>query len=109
MTSPLDALGARAAVLEAEHAAGDLRELFALPRDVVYLAGNSLGALPRHVPSAVARVVEEEWGTELVSAWNSRQWWHAPRRVGERIATLIGAGPGQVVAGDSTSHRRLEG
>src|SRR5690606_4581035 len=54
-------------------------------------------------PAAVARVVEEEWGTQLVSAWNSRDWWHAPRRVGERIATLVGAAPGQVVAGDSTS------
>lgn len=103
MTSPLDALGARAAVLDGDFASSDARSLFALPPGLVYLAGNSLGALPRHVPAAVARVVEEEWGTQLVSAWNSRDWWHAPRRVGERIATLVGAAPGQVVAGDSTS------
>ena len=103
MTSPLDALGARAAALDAEHSDSDVRALFALPDGLVYLAGNSLGALPRHVPDVVARVVTEHWGTELVSAWNSRDWWRAPRRVGDRIAGLVGAAPGQVVAGDSTS------
>lgn len=103
MTSPLDALGARAAALDNEHAASDSRSLFALPPDRVYLAGNSLGALPRHVPGVVARVVEREWGQDLVSAWNTRDWWHAPRRVGDRIAPLVGAAPGQVMAGDSTS------
>jgi len=103
MTSPLDALGARAAGLDGEHAATDLRELFDLPPGVVYLDGNSLGALPRSVPAAVARVVQEQWGRDLIASWNTHGWWDAPTRVGDRIATLLGAAPGQVVVGNSTS------
>lgn len=102
MTSPVDALGARAAALDAEHAGSDLRHLFDLPEGV-YLAGNSLGALPRAVPVRLEAVVREQWGAEAVSAWNTRGWWHVPRRVGDRIGALVGAGAGQVVAGDSTS------
>ncbi len=103
MTSPLDALGARAAVLDHEHDATDARDLFDLPDGVVYLAGNSLGALPRAVPDAVDRVVRAQWGHDLVSSWNTHGWWRAPRRVGERIAPLVGAAPGQVAVGNSTS------
>lgn len=102
MTSPVDALGARAAALDAEHAGSDLRHLFDLPEGV-YLAGNSLGALPRAVPVRLEAVVREQWGAEAVSAWNTRGWWHVPRRVGDRIGALVGAGEGQLVAGDSTS------
>lgn len=96
-------LAAAAARLDADHAASDLRELFLLPDDVVYLDGNSLGALPRHVPDVVARAVLEDWGGELVRAWNSREWWRAPERVGERLAPVLGAGTGQVLVGDSTT------
>ncbi|NLF04837.1 MAG: kynureninase [Actinomycetales bacterium] len=103
MTSPLDALGARAAVLDREHEAADLSELFDVPEGLVYLAGNSLGALPRGVSSVVEHVVRTQWGHDLVAAWNTHGWWDAPRRVGERIAPLVGAAPGQVVVGNATT------
>jgi len=103
MTSPLDALGARAAALDHSFAATDLRELFELPPETVYLAGNSLGALPRAVPSVVEHVVRRQWGENLVASWNRFGWWDAPRRVGDLVGRLVGAAPGQVVAGAPTT------
>jgi kynureninase len=79
------------------------RELFDLPDGVVYLDGNSLGALPRTVPARVQEVVAQQWGTGLISSWNSAGWIDLARRVGARIAPLVGAGPADVHVGDSTS------
>jgi len=103
MTSTIDALRARAAALDLEHASTDLRERFALPPGLVYLAGNSLGALPRCVPEVLDDLVRRQWGEDLVSSWNRHDWWDAPRRVGDRIGALLGAAPGQVVAGAPTT------
>jgi kynureninase len=69
----------------------------------VYLDGNSLGALPRTVPARLAQVVEREWGELRIRSWRESGWWDAPERIGDRIGRLVGAGAGQVVAGDSTS------
>jgi kynureninase len=69
----------------------------------VYLDGNSLGPLPAGVAERVARVVEEEWGRSLIRGWNDHGWVDLPARVGDRIARLVGAAPGTVVATDSTS------
>ena len=80
-----------------------LRDLFDLPPGVIYLDGNSLGALPRAVPARVAHVVAQQWGQDLIKSWNSAGWFALPRRVGDRIAPLIGAGAGEVVATDTTS------
>lgn len=91
--------------LDAAHAATDLRDRFLLPRDVVYLDGNSLGALPAAVPPALERVVRDEWGRDLVSSWNTADWWRAPTRVGDVVGRLVGAAPGQVVVGDTTTLR----
>lgn len=91
--------------LDALHAATDLRDRFLLPPDLVYLDGNSLGALPAAVPAALERVVRREWGDDLVASWNTADWWHAPTRVGDAIGRLVGAGPGQVVVGDTTTLR----
>jgi kynureninase len=79
------------------------RELFSLPDGVVYLDGNSLGAPPRSVAERISRVVAEEWGVGLVSSWNSAGWMDLARRVGDRIAPLVGARAGDVHVGDSTS------
>jgi kynureninase len=79
------------------------RERFSLPEGVVYLDGNSLGALPRAAIERQRRVVEEEWGEELIRSWNSRGWIDAPQRIGARIAPLIGAKPNEVIVADSTS------
>jgi kynureninase len=80
------------------------RSRFALPPGVVYLDGNSLGALPAHVPAVVADAVTRQWGTDLIASWNEpNDWWGLPARVGDRIGRLVGAGPGQVTCGDSTT------
>ncbi|MFJ2823006.1 kynureninase [Streptomyces toxytricini] len=96
-------LAERAAGLDAADPLAGLRKRFTLPDGVVYLDGNSLGALPAGVPERVAEVVSREWGTELIRSWSSGTWWTAPERIGDRIAPLVGAAPGQVVVGDSTS------
>jgi kynureninase len=79
------------------------RELFALPDGVIYLDGNSLGALPKAVKARVAEVVATQWGDGLIRSWNTHDWIDLPARVGERIGRLIGARPGEVVVADSTS------
>lgn len=79
------------------------RALFDLPRDVVYLDGNSLGALPAHVARRVAEAVSLEWGRDLIRSWNMHGWVDLPHRAGDRIARLIGTEPGTVVVCDSTS------
>lgn len=80
-----------------------LRGLFTLPAGVIYLDGNSLGPLPARTPERVAQAVREEWGQGLIRSWNTAGWFELPQRLGDRIATLIGAQPGEVVATDSTS------
>ena len=80
-----------------------MRDRFVLPEGVIYLDGNSLGALPRHTEAHVQRVITEEWGTGLIRSWNDAGWFAKPRTIGDRIAPLIGADAGEVVLGDSTS------
>jgi kynureninase len=79
------------------------RDLFRLPEGVVYLDGNSLGALPRAVPGRVADVVEREWGEGLIRSWNDAGWMELSARCAARIAPLVGASPDDVHVGDSTS------
>ena len=80
-----------------------VRQAFDLPHGVVYLDGNSLGPLPKAVPKAMAQVIERQWGASLIKSWNDHDWINLPSRVGEKIARLIGAGPGQVICTDSVS------
>ncbi|MEU2890567.1 kynureninase [Streptomyces albidoflavus] len=96
-------LAAKAAKLDAEDVLRDKREEFVLDEDSVYLDGNSLGALPKAVPGRVADVIGREWGELRIRSWTESGWWTAPERIGERIAPLVGAAPGQVVVADSTS------
>jgi kynureninase len=79
------------------------RAAFALPDGVVYLDGNSLGALPRTTSARVREVIEREWGDGLIRSWNAAHWIELPRRVGAKIARLIGAQPDEVICADSTS------
>ena len=81
----------------------DTRALFHLPAGITYLDGNSLGALPKGVAERVTHVITNEWGDELIRAWNTAGWYVQPRRVGDRIATLIGAEAGSVIMGDTLS------
>jgi kynureninase len=70
--------------------------------DLIYLDGNSLGRLSVRTIERLQTAVEHEWGHELVRGW-SQNWWQAPVRVGEKIAGLVGAGPGQVIVSDTVS------
>ncbi|TXS56113.1 kynureninase [Streptomyces sp. t39] len=97
-----ESLARRAAALDAADELAGARKLFALD-DAVYLDGNSLGALPAHVPDRIADVVTRQWGQLRIRSWTEGDWWSAPERIGDRIAPLVGAAPGQIVVGDSTS------
>ncbi|KFI33283.1 kynureninase [Haematobacter missouriensis] len=79
------------------------RAAFDLPEGVIYLDGNSLGPLPRSAAERVSRMMTQEWGRLLIRGWNEAGWYVQPRRVGDRIAPLIGAEPGSVVMGDTLS------
>ncbi|MEU9250533.1 kynureninase [Streptomyces sp. NPDC048270] len=96
-------LQARAEALDTADELAKLRERFTLPEGVVYLDGNSLGALPAGVAETTADVVARQWGELLIRSWDESDWWTAPERIGDKIAPLIGAAAGQVVVGDSTS------
>ena len=89
--------------LDAADPLARLRELFTIPPGTVYLDGNSLGVMPAATPARVARVVAQEWGHGLIGSWNSAGWMDLPQRVGDKIARLVGAGAGELVAADSTS------
>ncbi len=88
---------------DAEDRLAPHRDAFTLPAGVIYLDGNSLGALPRNVAARVASTLEREWGHGLIRSWNEAGWIDLPARVGARIAPLIGADPACVVAADSTT------
>ena len=93
----------RLAALDASDPLAGYRDAFALPEGLVYMAGNSLGPLPRATAARLAEVVQAEWGRDLVAGWTRRDWIGAPARVGAKIARLIGAGPHEVIVADSTS------
>lgn len=78
------------------------RDRFALPEGIVYLDGNSLGPPPLSARTAIDTLVDRQWGDRLIRSWNEG-WIDAPRRIGDKIARLIGAQPGEVIVCDSTS------
>ena len=80
-----------------------LRDRFLLPDGVIYLDGNSLGALPKATTTRLEQVVRGEWGDGLIRSWNDASWIDLPHRVGARIAPLIGAQPHEVIACDTVS------
>lgn len=84
-----------------------LRDLFALDevdrQGLIYLDGNSLGALPKATATRIREVVESEWGVGLIRSWNAARWIDLSQRIGDKIGRLIGAQPGEVAVADSTS------
>lgn len=79
------------------------RTRFDLPAGTIYLDGNSLGAMPKSVPGRMRQALEQEWAHGLIRSWNDAAWYPAPQRIGNRLATLIGAGKDEVIVADSTS------
>jgi kynureninase len=89
--------------LDAADPLAPLRGRFLLDDGIVYLDGNSLGALPAATPPRLAGVVADEWGRGLIRSWNAAGWIEAPRRLGDKVARLVGARDGEVLVADSTS------
>jgi len=79
------------------------KDRFEIPQGVIYLDGNSLGVLPKGAVERAGKVISDEWGQQLIRAWNNAGWMDLPRVVGDRIAGLIGAPAGSVATGDTLS------
>jgi kynureninase len=89
--------------LDAQDPLAPLRAQFDLPEGVIYLDGNSLGARPKAALARAQQVIAQEWGRDLIRSWNSAGWFDMPKRLGDRLAPLIGARAGEVVVTDTTS------
>ena len=79
------------------------REMFDIPEGMIYLNGNSLGPMPKAAPAAINSFLLDEWRTELVSGWNTKNWFMQTNTLGDRVGNLIGAAPGSTVVGDTLS------
>jgi kynureninase len=103
--SPQVRISSRAdcAALDIQDPLAILRDRFELPEGVIYLDGNSLGARPRAALARAHEVVALEWGQDLIKSWNSAGWFEMPKRLGDRLAPIIGAHPGEVAVTDTTS------
>lgn len=80
-----------------------LRDQFALPEGVIYLDGNSLGAQPRASAARAQSVIGAEWGEGLIRSWNTAGWFALPRRLGNKLAPLIGGAQDETVVTDTIS------
>ncbi|MGB1189344.1 MAG: kynureninase [Pseudomonadales bacterium] len=89
--------------LDARDSLAGWRQQFTLAGDEIYLDGNSLGPMPRCVPAALETTLRSHWQNDLIRSWNDHGWIDLPITLGEKIAPLLGAAPGQVVCTDSTS------
>ncbi|TAG27652.1 MAG: kynureninase [Burkholderiales bacterium] len=103
MTNSFEAAFAKAKALDAQDPLASKRDLFHLPDGLIYLDGNSLGALPHSMPARMQKAVQQEWGEGLIRSWNDAGWYEATGRVGLQIAKIIGAKANEVIACDSTS------
>ena len=88
---------------DAQDPLATLRDQFDLPAGVIYLDGNSLGARPKAALARAQDVIAREWGKDLIKSWNTAGWFDLPKRLGNRLAPLIGAADGEVVVTDTTS------
>jgi kynureninase len=79
------------------------RDRFRLPQGVIYLDGNSLGALPAAAPQALANTAERQWGEDLIASWNKHGWIDWPTRIAAKLAPIVGAKPNELLIADSTS------
>lgn len=99
----------RAADLDAADSLAPFAAEFHVPGGVIYLDGNSLGLMPKSVPARLAAVAGGEWAEGLIRSWTDAGWFTLPMTVGDRIAPLVGARPGEVAVGDSTSVNLFKG
>jgi kynureninase len=88
--------------LDAEDVLAPFADEFVLPKGVVYLDGNSLGAMPKAAIARAQEVILKEWGTDLIKSWNKAGWFNLVEKLGDKTATLIGADAGEVIYADAT-------
>src|SRR6266536_3529768 len=93
--------------LDSQDELASYRAAFVHDGDLIYMDGNSLGRLPCATVDRMGAAVEQEWGHDLIRGWH-HGWYDAPQRIGDKIAGLLGAGPGQVLTCDSTSTNLLK-
>ena len=79
------------------------RERLRLPDGIIYLDGNSLGALPKAAPAVLAETAERQWGDDLIASWNKHGWIDWPTRIAAKLAPIVGAKPSELLIADSTS------
>src|SRR5690349_23051538 len=79
------------------------RDRFRVPEGIIYLDGNSLGALPAAAPAALANTAERQWGEDLIASWNKHGWIDWPTRIAAKLAPIVGATPDELLIADSTS------
>lgn len=101
MTLPMSRM--QCAQRDQQDALAEFRSEFSLPEGLIYLDGNSLGALPKATPDRLQTVIQQQWGSQLIRSWNDAGWVDMPQRVGEIIGQIIGAEPASTLAADSTS------
>jgi kynureninase len=92
-----------AAQLDATDPLSFARERFRLPDGVIYLDGNSLGALPAATLPALANTAEQQWGEGLIASWNKHGWIDWPTRIAAKLSPIVGAKPNELLIADSTS------
>ena len=92
-----------AAELDAADPLAFARERFRIPDSVIYLDGNSLGALPKAAPALLAETAERQWGDDLIASWNKHGWIEWPTRIAAKLAPIVGAKPTELLFADSTS------
>ena len=78
------------------------RDRFQVPGGVIYLDGNSLGALPVAAPAAL-KLTERQWGEDLIASWNKHEWIDWPTKIAARLAPIVGAKANELLIADSTS------
>jgi len=92
----------RAREMDAADPLAEYRERFVFDDpSLIYLNGNSLGALPRATKKRLEEVIATEWGAALGRSWD--HWVDLPELAGEAVAALIGAAPGQTIVSDNTT------
>lgn len=70
---------------------------------MIYLDGNSLGALPRAAPAALANTAQRQWGEDLIASWNKHCWIDWPTRIAAKLGAIVGSKPTELLIADSTS------
>jgi kynureninase len=88
--------------LDADDPLAHFADEFYLPEGIIYLDGNSLGAMPKAAKARALEVIGQEWGEDLIKSWNKAGWFNLVEKLGNKTAKLIGADEGEVIYADAT-------